>query len=162
MKRLSKILLFVVVCLLCIGLIWVRPPLDNGARSIAKPSNGLSESMVFLLEQNGCLVISQSEADIGQKSASTDRPDAYFALALADGISTGKDGRGAYLRRDSDNAVARPGDALQGIVLKRPDLISQMGIFQAVRRYGWPLASDCGVRIAEIHSIRRVQVAPQL
>ena len=125
---------------------------------MGEPRLGLAEQTVLVLGQNDCLVISFDEEDIGKTQASKARDDSYFALALADGIETGTDAQGPFIRA-SIGTIARPGDVIDGIIL-RMEPKSDISFFEAVVRYGWPLDNDCGVRMAEIHAINNVRRPP--
>lgn len=146
--------------LLLAGVFFFRLPLENGLHTVGVPRSGLSEKTVLLLRQGDCLVVSQQEADIGRKIAEPDRTQAYFGIAIADGIITGSDREGPYIRQSSDGKIARPGDAIEGVILMWPELKSEIGFLDAVNRYGWPLEDGCGIRMAEIHTINRVQRSP--
>jgi hypothetical protein len=131
---------------------FVRPPGPGQVYRYRSDQYGLSGSTALVLRNGDCLVLSQTEADIGKAEAPGGSENRLYAVAGTDRIRSGSDGSGSYLVDTTTGLTARPGDAIDAEILFRPKIGSLKDTFAA----GWLLNDRCGSRLAIISSISRV------
>ena len=149
----------VVVALLVAGalaLYVVRPPDPGRVYRTRSHQVGMSENTALLLKSGDCLVLSQSEADIGRSEAAGGSESRLFVIAGSKFVRSGRDERGFHLIDEQSGLTARPGDAIDaGIIFGRRPITTKDSL-----ALGWPVTSSCGRRIATVFSISRVHVEP--
>lgn len=130
----------------------VRPPGPGQVYRHLSSQYGLSEHTALLLRSGHCLVLSQSEQDIGRTEAAAGSENRLFVIAAAKGIRSMNDAKGPALVDERAGLVARPGDAIDAEILfdRTVDPVA------AALALGWPVDFDCGDGLATLFSISRV------
>jgi hypothetical protein len=131
---------------------FVRPPGPGQVYRHRSDQYGFSGSTALVLRNGDCLVLSQTEADIGRAEAPARSENRLYAVAGTDRIRSGSDDSGPYLIDTRTGLRARPGDAIDAEVLFRP----KVGSLKDTLAAGWLLDDRCGSRLAVVFSISRV------
>jgi hypothetical protein len=152
--RKYRILTITAILIIVIGLAvyLVRPPGPGRVYQYRSDVYGVSENTALLLRNGGCLVLSRSDEDIGQKDTVARTESRLFMIAGAERIRSRSDARGAYLVDDASGLVARPGDAIDGEIIFKSNPTSSRDTLAA----GWPIDHGCGRGLAILLSISRV------
>ena len=134
------------------GLAFLRPPQAGNVYHSRTDENGQAESTFILLRSGECLVLSQSGTDIGRKEARPGSASELFTIIGGSRVSSDVDRQGLYLSDRQSGLVARPGLAIDGVVIRR----ETMGKVRDALEFGWPINLHCGHRLAEVLAISRV------
>lgn len=134
------------------GVAFLRPPQAGNVYRSRADAEGQVESTFILLRSGECLVLSQSAADIGRSDARRGNAAELFTIIAGRGVSSDADREGLYLLDRRSGLVARPGLAIDGVIIRRPPV----GRIRDALDVGWPMRLRCGHRLAEVLSISRV------
>lgn len=129
-----------------------RPPEKGNVYHSKTDENKQSESTFILLQSGDCLVLSQSKADIGRTEARYGSAGELFTIIGGSRVSSDVDGQGHFLFDRRSGHIARPGHAIDGVIIRRKTL----GKLRDALDTGWPIDLRCGHRLGEVVTISRV------
>lgn len=143
-------LAFTALLMVLAGL-WLRPPGPGKVYRHGEVDLGGATSTMILLKRQDCFTLSYSSEDIGSTETGLGTIGRTYAVAAAGSVSSGQDARGLYLVDKATGQKARPGDGVDGEILRMRHA-SPLKMFLSL---GWVYDRRCGNGVALIRSIDR-------
>lgn len=154
-RRLMIFLAIAIGGLSVAALLCIRFPYPGKVYRDRSGMYGLSEEVTILLRHGDCLVLSNSEEDVGRSDAAPGSHDRLSVIRAGPAVSSHKSDRGIYLEDAKTGHRAFPGDIVQGNIALRFPTNTQRRWFEQSIKGGWPIDRECGASVALILSINR-------
>ncbi len=160
MRMSKKIILLAFLGAVVLAALYIlQPPKDGEVVNYRSSNTALGSTTVLLLKSGECLVISDSEVDIGQTEATQRRNRPLYQIALNRDVDVWQNGGATGLQQSDGDVRVVPGQPFEAVINFKDK--PNEGILREIWDFGWPLNAQCGERIAVVSNIISVQDRPQ-